>query len=137
MREGPPSPASPPQPQGCERSVITYSSLISACEKAGEWKLALQVGLLRLGGRTRCGSWQGSLQPAQDAGVAGAHLSRLSMNERLSGPGRNERMNALQQSAVGELAILERALCSWPWLRQAAWLPTHLRAAVLCSYLKR
>ena len=29
--------------QGCERSVITYSSLISACEKAGEWKLALQV----------------------------------------------------------------------------------------------
>ena len=31
--------------QGCERSVITYSSLISACEKAGEWQLALQVGL--------------------------------------------------------------------------------------------
>ncbi len=27
--------------QGCERSVITYSSLISACEKAGDWKLAL------------------------------------------------------------------------------------------------
>ena len=29
--------------QGCERSVITYSSLISACEKAGEWQLALQL----------------------------------------------------------------------------------------------
>jgi pentatricopeptide repeat protein len=29
--------------QGCERSVITYSSLISACEKAGEWELALQL----------------------------------------------------------------------------------------------
>jgi pentatricopeptide repeat domain-containing protein 1 len=29
--------------QGCERSVITYSSLISACEKAGQWDLALQV----------------------------------------------------------------------------------------------
>jgi pentatricopeptide repeat domain-containing protein 1 len=28
--------------QGCERSVITYSSLISACEKSGEWRLALQ-----------------------------------------------------------------------------------------------
>ncbi len=28
--------------QGCERSVITYSSLISACEKAGDWKLALE-----------------------------------------------------------------------------------------------
>lgn len=27
--------------QGCERSVITYSSLITACEKAGEWGLAL------------------------------------------------------------------------------------------------
>ena len=31
-----------PVPQGCERSVITYSSLISACEKAGDWKLALE-----------------------------------------------------------------------------------------------
>jgi pentatricopeptide repeat protein len=29
--------------QGCERSVITYSTLISACEKAGEWELALQL----------------------------------------------------------------------------------------------
>ena len=29
--------------QGCERSVITYSSLISACEKAGEWRLAVQM----------------------------------------------------------------------------------------------
>ena len=29
--------------QGCQRSVITYSSLISACEKAGEWRLALQL----------------------------------------------------------------------------------------------
>lgn len=28
---------------GCERSVITYSTLISACEKAGEWELALQL----------------------------------------------------------------------------------------------
>lgn len=28
--------------QGCERSVITYSSLISACEKSGEWQLALR-----------------------------------------------------------------------------------------------
>ena len=28
--------------QGCERSVITYSSLISACEKSGEWRLALR-----------------------------------------------------------------------------------------------
>lgn len=28
---------------GCERSVITYSTLISACEKAGEWQLALQL----------------------------------------------------------------------------------------------
>lgn len=28
--------------QGCERSVITYSSLITACEKAGEWSLALK-----------------------------------------------------------------------------------------------
>ena len=38
----PPRPR-PPLVQGCERSVITYSSLISACEKAGEWKLALQL----------------------------------------------------------------------------------------------
>ena len=29
--------------RGCERSVITYSSLISACEKAGEWQLALDL----------------------------------------------------------------------------------------------
>lgn len=28
--------------RGCERSVITYSSLISACEKAGQWELALE-----------------------------------------------------------------------------------------------
>jgi pentatricopeptide repeat domain-containing protein 1 len=28
---------------GCERTVITYSSLISACEKAGRWELALQM----------------------------------------------------------------------------------------------
>ena len=28
--------------QGCERSVITYSSLITACERAGEWSLALE-----------------------------------------------------------------------------------------------
>eukprot|EP00891_Asterochloris_glomerata_P006084 jgi/Astpho2/6084/Aster-04031 len=33
----------PDLPQGCQRSVITYSSLISACEKAGEWRLALQL----------------------------------------------------------------------------------------------
>jgi pentatricopeptide repeat protein len=29
--------------RGCERSVITYSSLISACEKAGQWELALEL----------------------------------------------------------------------------------------------
>ena len=29
--------------KGCERSVITYSSLISACEKAGQWRLALDL----------------------------------------------------------------------------------------------
>lgn len=29
--------------RGCERNVITYSSLISACEKAGRWELALQL----------------------------------------------------------------------------------------------
>lgn len=29
--------------RGCERNVITYSSLITACEKAGRWELALQV----------------------------------------------------------------------------------------------
>lgn len=28
---------------GCERNVITYSSLISACEKAGKWELALEL----------------------------------------------------------------------------------------------
>ncbi len=26
---------------GCERSVITYSSLISACEKVGQWRTAI------------------------------------------------------------------------------------------------
>jgi pentatricopeptide repeat domain-containing protein 1 len=29
--------------EGCERSVITYSALINACEKAGQWELALQL----------------------------------------------------------------------------------------------
>jgi pentatricopeptide repeat domain-containing protein 1 len=29
--------------RGCERSVITYSSLISACERAGQWELALEL----------------------------------------------------------------------------------------------
>ena len=29
--------------QGCERNVITYSSLIAACEKAGRWQLALKL----------------------------------------------------------------------------------------------
>lgn len=29
--------------RGCERNVITYSSLISACEKAGRWELALEL----------------------------------------------------------------------------------------------
>lgn len=29
--------------KGCERSVITYSSLINACEKAGRWELALHI----------------------------------------------------------------------------------------------
>jgi pentatricopeptide repeat protein len=28
---------------GCERSVITYSALISACEKARQWQLALNL----------------------------------------------------------------------------------------------
>ena len=28
---------------GCERNVITYSSLINACEKSGRWQLALQL----------------------------------------------------------------------------------------------
>ena len=28
---------------GCERTVITYSALISACEKAGQWEMALQL----------------------------------------------------------------------------------------------
>lgn len=27
----------------CERSVITYSALISACEKAGQWQMALSL----------------------------------------------------------------------------------------------
>ena len=29
--------------RGCERNVITYSSLVSACEKAGRWQLALEL----------------------------------------------------------------------------------------------
>ncbi len=29
--------------KGLERSVITYSSLISACEKAGRWETALSL----------------------------------------------------------------------------------------------
>lgn len=29
--------------RGCERNVITYSSLISACEKAGRWEMALEL----------------------------------------------------------------------------------------------
>ena len=29
--------------KGCERSVITYSSLISACEKAGQSDLAMEL----------------------------------------------------------------------------------------------
>lgn len=29
--------------RGCERNVITYSSLISACEKAGQWQVALEL----------------------------------------------------------------------------------------------
>ena len=29
--------------RGCERNVITYSSLIGACEKAGRWQLALEL----------------------------------------------------------------------------------------------
>ncbi len=28
---------------GCERTVITYSSLIAACERDGHWELALQM----------------------------------------------------------------------------------------------
>lgn len=28
---------------GCQRNVITFSSLISACEKAGCWELALDM----------------------------------------------------------------------------------------------
>ena len=29
--------------RNCERNVITYSSLISACEKAGEWQVAVRL----------------------------------------------------------------------------------------------
>jgi pentatricopeptide repeat domain-containing protein 1 len=29
--------------RGCERNVITYSSLIAACEKGGRWELALEL----------------------------------------------------------------------------------------------
>ena len=29
--------------RGCERNVITYSSLIVAAEKAGRWQLALEL----------------------------------------------------------------------------------------------
>lgn len=29
--------------RGCECNVITYSSLISACERAGRWEVALQL----------------------------------------------------------------------------------------------
>lgn len=36
-------PLPPTRVQGCERSVITYSSLISACERAGECDLALAL----------------------------------------------------------------------------------------------
>lgn len=28
---------------GCERTVITYSSLISACEKDGKWEMAMSI----------------------------------------------------------------------------------------------
>ena len=33
------------QQRGCECNVITYSSLISACERAGRYEVALQVGV--------------------------------------------------------------------------------------------
>ena len=45
----PPCPASALLPsqdmaaRGCERNVITYSSLISACERAGRCDIALRV----------------------------------------------------------------------------------------------
>ena len=29
--------------QRCERNIITYGSLITACENAGRWQLALQL----------------------------------------------------------------------------------------------
>lgn len=46
LRPADPPPLPHPQEmmyRGCERSVITYSSLISACEKAGQWELALEL----------------------------------------------------------------------------------------------
>ncbi len=38
---------------GCECSVITYSSLISACEKAGNWRMALRAFDIMLGEKCR------------------------------------------------------------------------------------
>ena len=29
--------------QGCERNIITYGSLISACDRAGRWQYALEL----------------------------------------------------------------------------------------------
>lgn len=48
--------------------MITYSSLIPACKKAGEWKLALQVGVQVWGGRERVGGSRGPLCVAQGSG---------------------------------------------------------------------
>ncbi len=32
------------QTQGCHPDVVTYTALISALEKGGQWRLALEVG---------------------------------------------------------------------------------------------
>ena len=42
--------------RGCERNVITYSSLISACERAGRCDIALRVRCAVLDGRAAQGS---------------------------------------------------------------------------------
>lgn len=56
---------------GCERSVITYSALISAAEKAGQWELALGMFNRMAEDGVRCRLGQALLRgPARGSGMA-------------------------------------------------------------------
>ena len=95
---------------GCERTVITYSSLISACEKAGQWERALSLfeGMHQDGCRPNVITYNSLITAcAQGGGAGGGGGARVMQGGLVQGYG------MVSEDATWAAGVAERSGTTW------------------------